>query len=119
MSFWTRMVALFVSCFVIVYIIRMIRTKRMREEYVVLWIFTAVGTAILVIFENLTLHIAGLIGAESDIVLMTFLAFAYVLALLVHYSLRISEMMHNIEELNQEVALLKNRVEELQPKKQS
>ncbi|MFC1631924.1 DUF2304 domain-containing protein [Candidatus Omnitrophota bacterium] len=111
MSFWTRFVALLVSFLVIVYILKTIRSKRIREEYVILWIVTAVGAALLVIFENISVRLARLIGAENDIVMMTFFVFAYVLALLVHYSLRISELMHSIKELNQEIALLKNKLE--------
>ena len=97
----------------IVYIIRVVRTRKIREEYVILWLFTAVATGIIVIFENLAQKMAQIIGAESDVVLITFLAFAYLLALVVHYSLRISDMMHNIKNLNQEIALLKSGQEEL------
>ena len=113
MSFWTRILSLLISGLIIIYIVRTIRTKRMREEYVILWLFTAIGTAVLIIFDNLTTMLARLIGAESDVVVIVFLAFAYVLALLVHYSLRISEMMHNIKALNQEIALLRNEMEGL------
>lgn len=113
MSFWTKIISLFISFSLIVYIIRVIRTRKIREEYVILWLFTAVATGIVVIFENLAQKMARIIGAESDVVLITFFAFAYLLALVVHYSLRISDMMHNIKSLNQEVAILKNGLEEL------
>lgn len=113
MSFWVRFVSLSISCLLIIYIIRTIRTKKMREEYIVLWLFTASGTVILVFFDNFSIWLARLIGAENDIVMISFLSFAYVLALLVHYSLRISETIHNIKELNQEIALLRNEIGEL------
>jgi len=113
MSFWVRIVSFCVSCLLIIYIIRAIRTRKMREGYLILWLFTALGIAVLVFFERLPAELARLIGAESDNIMIIFFAFAFVLALLVHYSLRISELIHNNKDLNQEIALLKNEIEEL------
>jgi hypothetical protein len=89
----------------------------MREEYVVLWLFTAIGTAVLVVFDNLSVWLARLMGAENDTVMLAFFAFAYVLALLVHYSLRISEMTYNVKDLNQEIGLLRNEIDRLKKQK--
>jgi len=113
MSFWTRAISLFILLLVIIYIIRIIRSRKIREEYVILWIFTAIATAIFIIFENFSVFLAKLIGAESDIVVIAFFAFTFILGILVHYSLRISELMDNIKELNQEIGLLKSEVEKL------
>ena len=113
MSFWTKVVSVAISCVLILYIIRTIRTRKIREEYVILWLVTAICTAVLVIFDNFSVWLAKLIGAENDVVMVAFLAFIYVLALLVHYSLRISELVYNTKDLNQEIALLRNELEEL------
>jgi len=37
------------------YILRTIRTRKVREEYVILWLFTAIGIVILVVFENFSI----------------------------------------------------------------
>lgn len=113
MSFWTKVVSVAISCMLVIYIVRTIRTRKIMEEYVILWLVTAVCTAVLVIFDNFSVWLAKLIGAQNDVVMVTFLAFVYILALLVHYSLRISGLIYNTKDLNQEIALLRRELEEL------
>lgn len=97
----------------LVMIVELIRKRRLKEEYALLWIFAALGVMVLS-FERRLLHSsAKLLGIYYPPVLLAILAGFFGMLLAIHYSLVISRLSGENRALAQDVALLKHELAEL------
>lgn len=94
-------------------IVELIRKRRLKEEYALLWIFAAIAVMVLS-FERTILHrSAKLLGIYYPPVLLAIVAGFFGLLLAIHYSLVISRLSGENRVLAQDVALLKLELAEL------
>jgi ABC-type branched-subunit amino acid transport system permease subunit len=92
--------------------LELIRKRRLREEYSVLWILTAVGVLVSGIYPTVLEWVAMRITLHPA-VLMTFLCVLFLMAILLHYSVVISKHSEREKGLAQEAALLKDEIARL------
>lgn len=104
-------VAVFGSVLFLVLILSLIRKRKIREEYSLLWLFFgAVFFAMSAWRQSLEL-VAGLLGiAYAPAALFLIMLFA-IITILIHYSVVISKFSENINTLAQEVGLLKMEID--------
>jgi hypothetical protein len=92
--------------------LELIRRRRLREEYAVLWVCTGIMILVFVVMPNILYTLAGWLQLDRS-VLMTFACFLFLAAIVLHYSVVISKHSEREKHLAQEVALLKDEMEKL------
>jgi hypothetical protein len=96
------------------FIFRLIKRRKLKEEYSMLWLFVVSIFVLLSIFRSVLEQFAALVGIHyAPAALLLFLLIG-VVAILIHYSVIISKISGQNKILIQEVALLKQKVSELE-----
>jgi hypothetical protein len=110
---WEHRVALVLAGGVLLLMtFELIRKRRLREEYSVLWVLTALAVLVSGIYPRALEWVAMRITLHPA-VLMTFLCVLFLMAILLHYSVVISKHSEREKGLAQELALLKDEVARL------
>ena len=112
----TRVAAL-VACLVLaVAVFELVRKKSMREEYSLLWLAVTAVFALLIVFDRATLALLTLVGGVNRSSLFFFGGVVFAVLMLLHLTVRISELKRKQNVLVQELALLRNNVESVAPR---
>jgi hypothetical protein len=99
--------AVIVALSLMVLIIELVRRRKLKEEYSVLWLITGAGVVILASSYHLQLWLTRLIGAVSSSTTVFGFAFLFLILISLHFSVKMSEMTEKIKRLSQELAFLK------------
>ena len=91
----------------------LIRRRHLKEKYAIMWLFLALGALLLSIFNKVILTVAALLGLHH-LTLVVLVAFFFLVLLCMHFSLSLSKLSENNKILNQEYALLAQRVEAIE-----
>lgn len=103
-----------VVCFLVfVFTVNMVRRRRLREEYSVLWLGTSLLMFILVLKYDLLVTITNLIGAGLPTTTLFLCANLFLIMIAMQFSFRISKHSDQIKNLAQENALLKAELDRL------
>ena len=102
----TRILAIGGSLAILLMVIELVRRRRLKEEYSVLWVLTAVVLLVLSIWFDLLLKITDAIGAVLPSSTLFFFGLVFALLMLLHFSVRVSSMERRITMLVQELGLL-------------
>jgi hypothetical protein len=101
------------SILLILIVFELIRSRRLRERYALLWLATGVALLILSAWRGGLNTIAGWVGVSTYPPAVLFaVATVFILAVLLHYSTVISRLSDQSTILAQRVALLEQRQEE-------
>jgi hypothetical protein len=98
----------------LVFMFELLRRRRLREKYAVLWISLAVVVIVFGAFPRLLYRLANLVGIATPLNLLFFLAMLVLLVVSVQLSAEISSLEHEVQTLAEECALLRNRIERLE-----
>src|SRR5439155_870240 len=90
----------------LLFIIELVRRRRLKEEYTVLWVTTAIALLLLAAWPGLLRDLTQGIGAISQASTLYFFGLLFVILLLLHFSLRVSQLERRVIALLQEIALL-------------
>ncbi len=101
-----------VSILLLVIVIELIRRRRLKEEYSLLWLLS--GTVILAfsIFPNLLNIISRMVGMYYLTTLLV-ISFLFLLLIVLHFSTVISQLSEKNKELAQDLSILDFRFKEL------
>jgi len=111
--------AIIISLLLLVFIIELVRRKKLREEYSWLWLLTGTAILILALWYDLLQWITHLIGAGLATSTLFFLGLVFLILIAIQFSVKVSELNNQVKNLAQENGLLKNRIEELEGEKTS
>jgi hypothetical protein len=104
------------SILLILIVFELIRSRRLRERYALLWLATGVALLILSAWRGGLNTIAGWVGVSTYPPAVLFaVATVFILAVLLHYSTVISRLSDQSTILAQRIALLEQRQEEARP----
>lgn len=103
--------AILVSLAVFVLTIDMVRKKRLREEYSLLWLGTSVLMLTLIIRYDWLLALTKLIGAVLPTTTLFLGSILFLVLLSVQFSMKISKLSNQVKDLVQENALLRYEFE--------
>lgn len=107
-----------ISCFALAgIIVELIRQNRLKEHYAMIWLLTAVSVFIFGIWPdslNLISHIVRL----HHLTTLFMVAFIFLLAIVLNFTLAISQLFERNRRLTQEVACLKFELLQLRQKQQ-
>jgi hypothetical protein len=101
-----RIVAIVASAGLLVYIVDLVRRRRLKEEYTALWVIVAVVLLVLASWGGLLHGITHAIGAVSESSTLYLFGLLFVILLLLNFSVRVSMLERRLTALVQEIALL-------------
>lgn len=105
--------ALIVSAAVFVVVIDMVRTRRLREEYSVLWLATSLAMFVLVLRYEWLENLTTLIGAGLVTTTLFIGSLIFLMLLSIQFCVKISRLTNQVKDLTQENALMKREIENL------
>ena len=110
---WTqRIVLLVLGLGFLAVTLNLIRKRRLRKEYAVLWVVTSAMILLFVLLPGVLLRVAAWLNLDH-VVLMLLMVFVFLAALVLHHSLVISRLLKREKEVSQELTLLKDELEKL------
>lgn len=93
-----------------VFIITLIQKRRLKEEYAILWLGTALFFFVLAAFKRVLEFLANLAGVHYAPAALLLLLILAVIVILIHYSTVLTKLAKQNKLLAQELALLKHQV---------
>lgn len=97
----------------IVFLFNLVRSRRLREKYVALWMVVGLATIVLALFPGLLASLARLVGVAVPSNLLFFLAILLLLGVCLQLSLEISLTEEKSRTLAEHVAILNLQMREL------
>jgi hypothetical protein len=107
-----QLVAVTGALLLLVVVFELVRRKQLLERYALLWLFSALVLLVLASWRGLLSVVADAIGVFYPPSALFAVAFAFVLVLLLHFSLAVSRLTDQAKVLAQRVALLEQRQHE-------
>lgn len=112
MSTAAHVLVIVLAAAVIAFIIHLVRSRRLRAKYSVLWLTIGLGLAILAIFPDLLVFISDLFGIAYPPATFMLLALSFLLVLVLHFSWELSRLEDRTRALAEEYALLRCELDE-------
>jgi len=107
-----KIFAIAASILIMLFVVELVRRRRLREEYSWLWLLTGVVIILLVVWYDLLVFITHLIGAIAPTTTLFIFGLLFLMLISLHYSLQISKLSHQVKEMAQQLTLLKDQVED-------
>jgi hypothetical protein len=101
-----RVFAIVISVGTFLVVMELIRRRRLREEYALLWVLTSAGMMVLATWYGLIEGITQLIGAIAVTTTLFIFALVFLLLISVHFTTVLSRLTVQVRRLTQELALL-------------
>ena len=106
-----QLVAIAASGALLLLILELVRRRRLLERYALLWLFSATILLALAVWREFLETLANAIGIIYPPNALFVVAFGFVAALLLHFSIAVSRLADQSKVLAQRVALLEERQE--------
>ena len=109
-----QIISILASVIIIVLILSLIRQRRLREEYSIMWL---VGSLVLILFSvwrGLLDIIAEMVGVVYAPAMLLLIGIFFGVVMFLHFTVVLSKQADRNKSLTQELALLRNRIEELE-----
>ena len=107
-----QLVAVAGAVFLLLVVLEMVRRRRLLERYALVWLFSATVMLGLALWQGALQELSDLVGIAYPPNALFFVAFAFVLLLLLHFSAAVSRLSDQTKVLAQRLALLEDRVRE-------
>lgn len=111
--FRIQILAVLVSMSALGFVVYLLKRKKLREEYSLLWLAIAFGCLALAIWRDLLTRISYVLGVAYPPAALFIILIGGTYFLLLHYSLVITKLADKNRELAQELGLLRLEVEGL------
>jgi hypothetical protein len=105
-------IAIVVTAFLLVLVFELVRRRRLMERYALLWLLSAVVLLVLAAWTGLLESVSGWVGIATPSNALFVVGFAFVLALLLNFSLAVSRLSDETKILAQEVARLDQELQD-------
>ena len=101
-----RWIAIVGAVIVLITVVELVRRRKLKEEYSLLWVLTGVALVVLASWSSLLSRLTNLIGGTLPTSTLFFFAIVFVFALVLHFSVRVSFLERKVTSLVQEIGLL-------------
>jgi hypothetical protein len=109
-----QVVAIVGAVALLVIVLEMVRRRRLMERYALLWLLSAIVLLGLAVWQDALEELAGLMGIVAAPNALFFVAVAFILLLLLHFSAAMSRLSDQSKVIAQRHAILEQRVRELE-----
>jgi hypothetical protein len=99
---------------VLLLVLELVRRRRLKEEYSLLWLATALAILLLSVSRPLLDTLAGLVGIFYPPSALFLVAVVFVLFILLHFSTVLTRLSQESKENAQQIALLRWQLEQAQ-----
>jgi hypothetical protein len=113
MPFQQQVFSLLLSLVIFFVVIDMVRRRRLREEYSVLWLVTSVVMFVLILRYEWLVALTALIGAGLPTSTLFLGSIIFLMLLSVQFCIKISGLTDQVKNLTQENALMKAEIEKI------
>lgn len=114
-----EVVAVLGSASLLLIVLELVRRKKLKEEYSLLWLLTCIALLILSFWRSLLEVLAQLMGIFYPPTALFVVGFGFVLLILLHFSTVISRLSTENKELAQRLAILSWKLRNLESKTDS
>ena len=97
------------SAALLLYILEMVRRRRLREEYSILWLSGSLIILVLSVKQEWLILLAKAVGIAYPPSFLFLVGILFILLILIHFSIAISKLHQMNKRMAQEIALMKNR----------
>jgi len=101
-----QLLGLISSVFLLIFVLELVRRRKLKEEYSWLWLITAIGYLFILGFPFLSHWITDITGAERPISAYTFLGIFFLFLICIQFSVRLSHLTTQNRQLAQKIAIL-------------
>ena len=108
-------IAIIVICGLI-YLVNLIRRNRLELKYALSWIIVGVLVLICDCFPNVINYFSDILGIATPVNMLFFLGFIFVAMIILTLTVALSIASSSVKRLTQKIALLDNRIKELEEK---
>lgn len=108
-----KVLAITGSASVLVTVFELIRRGRLKERYALLWLFSSLVMLALSLSRSFMEYVARLVGIAYPPSLLFLAAFGFLLLITLHFSVIISGLSEKNKRLAQEIALLKQSLDDI------
>lgn len=105
--------ALVASVALLVFIVEMVRRRRLREEYSWLWIVVGVAVFVLSVWFGLLQWLTHLIGAVVPVSTLFVFGILFLMVINIYFSIKISTLTTQVKNLAQRLAIMDHYVQEM------
>lgn len=104
-----RLQIIILICMVLatIYIVNLIRKKRMDFRYALGWMFIILCISVLTIWPSLLDKLAGVLGIASPMNMLFFFGFIFAVMVIFSLSMTISHLADRVKKLSQEIAIIR------------
>lgn len=113
MHFRIQLIAIVLSLCVLSIVFELVRRRRLREEYSLIWLLAGISFLVLAIWRDLVLKMATYMGVSYGPSALFIVAFFFGMVFALHFSLIVSQLTERVRILAQQNALLMLEVEQL------
>jgi hypothetical protein len=106
-----KIFAIIVCIGVVIFVIDMVRRRKLREEYSVLWLTTSIIMFVLVLKYEWLKALTQFIGAGLPVTTLFIGAIIFLMLISVQFSIKISKLTNQVKDLVQDNTLLKSELE--------
>lgn len=99
------------SVVLLLYILEMVRRRRLREEYSILWLFGSGVILLLSIKQSWLIYLAQAVGIAYPPSFLFLIGILFIMLILIHFSITISKLYQMNKRMAQDIALLKRESE--------
>jgi len=107
-----KLFALIICVLVFIFTIELVRRRRLREEYSVLWLLTSLIMFVLVIRYDWLEFLTDMIGARIVTTTLFIGAILFLMLIAVQITIKLSQLSRQVKNLVQENALLRTEIED-------
>lgn len=109
----TQVLAIVSAVLLHIFVLDLVRRRRLREEYSWLWLFASVIYLLVAAWPPFSRWMGTLIGTSNAASAFTFLAFLFIVLILIQYSVRLSRLTNQVKDLTQHLAIVDSEQQEL------
>jgi hypothetical protein len=113
MTLLQRVIVALLAMAILTFTIELIRRRKLKEEYALLWILTGITTLMFAMLPEILYFVSGIFGLHylTTLLLITFL---FLLTIILHYSTVISRLTERETEVAQHLAILEWKLKRLE-----
>ncbi len=113
MSLRLQVVIALLALFMLLYLVNMVRTKKIDLRYCLSWMALVVLVLILDIFPFILFYITRLLGIETPSNMVFFVGYIFAIILIFSLTVSVSRLSDKVKILTQEIALLRKDMEDM------
>lgn len=114
MNIVSRILSIVLSSCLLIIIFELIRRKKLKEKYAILWLVTGSVILIFAIYDRLLFWIISLLGIHLPINGLLFLGIFFIIIINLHFSLVISSLSEQNKKIAQKLALLEMKIKNIE-----